>query len=215
MTTPPLGHRVDQSRSERGDVSVSPSPVGNTRQAAKARTRASLLDAGYTLAETTGLDGLSINVLVDAAGVSKGTFFHHFGDRTSYLVALHRNFHDELFDRVQRAVTAVPPGRDRLAEVSRTYLDGCLRHRGVRALILEARALLPIQEEIIRRNQSNVEFLTPDFVAMGWTRPRAAARLWIAANAECALVELEDRQADPDTRAAVLDLLGDTGSHTD
>ncbi|WP_405181093.1 TetR/AcrR family transcriptional regulator [Nocardia sp. NBC_01377] len=194
---------------------MSVSPVGNTRQAAKARTRALLLDAGYALAETTGLDGLSVNVLVEAAGVSKGTFFHHFGDRATYLVALHRSFHDELFDRVQRAVTASAPGRDRLAIVSRTYLDGCLRHRGVRALILEARALLPIQDEVIRRNQSNVEFLTPDFVAMGWPRPRAAARLWIAANAECALIELEDTRAHPEARAAVLDLLGGPRGHTD
>jgi TetR/AcrR family transcriptional regulator, transcriptional repressor for nem operon len=189
-------------------VSVPPPAVGNIRQAAKARTRAALLDAGYTLAETTGLDGLSINMLVDSAGVSKGSFFHHFGDRTAYLVALHRNFHDNLFDAVQRAVTAIPPGRDRLAKASETYLDGCLSHRGVRALILEARGLLPIQNEIIRRNQSNVDFLTPDFVAMGWPRPCASARLWIAANAECALVELDDSAANPDARAALLDLLG-------
>lgn len=207
-----LGRRVEQSESEGDVVSVSPSTAGNTRQAAKARTRALLLDAGYALAETTGLDGLSINALVEAAGVSKGTFFHHFGDRTAYMVALHRHFHDELVDRIQCAVKTIDPGRDRLATVSKTYLDGCLRRRGVRALILEARGLLPIQDEIIRRNQSNVDFLAVDFDAMGWPRPRAAARLWIAANAECALVELDDKRANPDARAAVLDLLGGPGS---
>lgn len=192
-------------------MSVPPAAAGNARQISKARTRAALLNAGYTLAETTGLDGLSINALVDAAGVSKGTFFHHFGDRTTYLVALHRNFHDSLFDDVQRAVTTIPPGRDRLAKISQTYLNGCLRHRGVRALILEARALLPIQNEIIRRTDSNVDFLTPDFIAMNWPRPRAVARLWIAANAECALIELDAGHPDPDARTALNDLLNGPG----
>ncbi|WP_137145317.1 TetR/AcrR family transcriptional regulator [Mycolicibacterium sp. CR10] len=178
------------------------------RALAKERTRETLLSAGFVLAETTGLEGLSINALVDTAGVSKGTFFHHFGDRTSYLVALHRRFHDGILAEVQHAVAGIRPGRDRLATMSTTYLDACLRQRGVRALILEARGQLPIQDEIVRRNSSNVDFMAIDFVTMEWPRPRAAARLWIAANAECALIELDARRADPEARAALLDLLG-------
>lgn len=185
-------------------------PMG-TRALAKERTRDALLSAGLALAETTGLEGLSVNALVERAGVSKGTFFHHFGDRTSYLVALHRHFHDAIFDVIQRSVAAMPPGRDRLATMSRTYLDACLRHRGVRALILEARGQLPIQDEIMRRNASNVDFITVDFVAMNWPRPRSVARLWIAANAECALIELDAGRPDADARAALLDLLGGPG----
>ena len=188
-------------------MSSSSSPP-TARAVAKERTRDSLLSAGFVLAETTGLEGLSVNALVDTAGVSKGTFFHHFGDRTSYLVALHRQFHDGIFDEVQRAVATMPPGRDRLATMSTTYLDVCLRNRGVRALILEARGQLPIQDEIKRRNDSNVDFITIDFATMQWPRPRAAARLWIAANAECALIELDNGQSDLEARAAVLDLLG-------
>jgi AcrR family transcriptional regulator len=182
--------------------------MSGMRALAKERTREALLSAGFALAETTGLEGLSINALVDSAGVSKGTFFHHFGDRTSYLVALHRQFHDGILVDVQRAVASMRPGRERLATMSVTYLDACLRQRGVRALILEARGQLPIQDEIVRRNNSNVDFITIDFVTMEWPRPRAAARLWIAANAECALVELDARRPDPDVRAALLDLLG-------
>lgn len=185
-----------------------PSQAPGTRALAKERTREALLAAGFVLAETTGLEGLSVNALVDTAGVSKGTFFHHFGDRTSYLVALHRRFHDDILADVQQAVAGMRPGLERLATMSATYLDACLRRRGVRALILEARGQIPIQDEIMRRNNSNVDFLTIDFVTMEWPRPRAAARLWIAANAECALIELDARRADPEARAALLDLLG-------
>src|SRR4030088_875981 len=105
-----------------------------TRAAAAARTRMSLIDAGLRLAERTGLSGLSINLLVEQAQVSKGTFFHHFGDRASYVLALHREFHDRLLAEIGRPTSGVAPGRDRLALSATTYLDGCLRDRGVRAL---------------------------------------------------------------------------------
>src|ERR1700741_2995234 len=106
----------------------------NTRQAAAARTRTSLIDAGLRVAERTGLAGLSINLLVEEAQVSKGTFFHHFGDRASYLLALHREFHDRLLSEIERVPATLSPGRERLLVSATTYLDGCLRDRGVRAL---------------------------------------------------------------------------------
>jgi len=59
--------------------------------------------------------------------------------------------------------------------------------------------------EITRRNDATVAFLTTDFVALGWPAPRTAARLWVAANAECALVELDLGRADEQARAVLLD----------
>ena len=72
----------------------------NKRVAAAQQTRANLIETGLVLAEDLGLEGMSVNAVVAAAGVSKGTFFHHFPDRVSYLVALHRRFHDVLFAEV-------------------------------------------------------------------------------------------------------------------
>src|ERR1700758_5375850 len=122
-------------------------PTAPTRKEAMARTRQALLDVGLRLAESTGLSRLSVNLIVAEAGVAKGTFFHHFGDRASYLLALHREFHDRLGAQVQAAIDGVPPGGKRLTAVAHTYLDGCLRDRGVRALLLEARAEPAVTEE--------------------------------------------------------------------
>ena len=178
---------------------------GLSRAAAKERTRDALLDIGFALAETTGLDSLSVNAITGAAGVAKGTFFHHFGDRTAYLVQLHRRFHDRILADVQRAAAGLPSGLERLTVISTTYLDACLNQRGVRALILEARALLPIQDEITRRNEGTVALLTADFVALNWPYPAAAARLWIGATVECALLELGLGHPDRDARATLVD----------
>ena len=173
------------------------------RELSAARTRQRLLDSGLRLAESTGLEGLSVNLLVDDAGVSKGTFFHHFGDRMTYLVALHRKFHDRLAVEVGQAVDGMAPGRDRLDAVARSYLDACLRDRGVKALLLEARGSTVIVDEVARRNADTAHFVEPDFRAMGWRHPLASARLWIAMTAECALIELERGRKDPVARDAL------------
>ena len=177
------------------------------RLAAAQQTRANLIETGLVLAEQLGLEGLSVNALVSAAGVSKGTFFHHFpgsgvlpGGPASTLPrrAVRRG---DVGDRRDDA------GQDRLTAAATTYLDGCLRDRGVKALLLEARGHLPIAEEVTRRNRMNVDVVTADFDALGSCHPRAAARLWIAATAECALMELELRRRDSEARAALSELV--------
>lgn len=177
------------------------------RQESAARTRHALIDAGLRLAERTGLGGLSINLLVEEARVSKGTFFHHFGDRASYLVALHRDFHDRVLTEILAAIDGLEPGSDRLLTAAMTYLDACLRDRGVRALLLEARAEPLIASEVSARNARNAKLCEPDFRAMGWPRPRESARLWVAMAAEAALVELAARRRIPRTRAALVDFV--------
>ena len=177
--------------------------LANKRTAAAQQTRANLIETGLVLAEQLGLEGLSVNAVVAAAGVSKGTFFHHFPDRVSYLVAMHRRFHDALFDEMTSAIADIAPGRDRLTAAATTYLDGCLRDRGVKALLLEARGHLPIAEEVTRRNRMSVDLVVADFEALGARHPRQSARLWIAATAECALMELELGRRDAAARSAL------------
>lgn len=185
-----------------------PAQPSGTRRAAARRTRERLLSTGLELAETTTLDGLSINVLAEAAGVSKGTFFHHFGDRTAYLVALHQRWHDAVFEEIGARIAGMQPGRERLAVGSATYLDACLKQRGVRAVILEARGSRSIQDEVDRRNALIVRLVAEDFEVLGWKHARQAARLWVAMNDEAALVELELGHRDNATRRALTSFVG-------
>src|SRR5258708_13938716 len=118
--------------------------VPNKRLAAAQQTRANLIETGLVLAEELGLQRLSVNAIVAGAGVSKGTFFHHFPDRVSYLVALHRRFHDVLFDEVMSVIGEMEPGKDRLPAAAPTYLDGCPPPPGADALLLAAPGRLPL-----------------------------------------------------------------------
>ena len=169
-----------------------------SRQERAAATRKHLVDTGLRLAEQTGLAGMSVNLIVEKAGVAKGTFFHHFADRAGFLLALHTEFHDRLFAEIAEAVAGMPPGRERLLAAAGAYLDGCLRHRGVRALLLEARAEPLVTAAIAKRNKQASELITPDFAAMGWAEPAEGAALWNGLVVEAALLELAaGRRSDP------------------
>jgi AcrR family transcriptional regulator len=174
----------------------------------KARlTRQALLDAGWRLSERTSLANMSVNRVVEEAGVAKGTFFHHFADRAAFLLALHREFHDRLFAEIIAATGDLKPGRARLIRYANAYLDGCLRDRGVRALLLEARAEPVIAQAVLDRNEQVSQVIRPDFAAMGWVHPAAVGRLWNGLVVEAALVELQAGGRQPEVRAALAQFL--------
>ncbi|MDT5219307.1 MAG: hypothetical protein QOF15_1412 [Mycobacterium sp.] len=173
------------------------------RKEAMAKTRESLIDAGLRLSERTGLTGLSVDLIVKHAGVAKGTFFHHFGDRASYLLALHREFHERLATQMQTAIVDLSPGRNRLVIGANACLDGCLRDRGVRALLLEARAEPAVTDEIRHRNHANAELCRPDFAALTHPHPYESAQLWVGMVAEAALIEHQAATALPAIRKSL------------
>jgi len=183
------------------------------RQASAIRTREILIETGLRLAETTSLAELSINLLVEEAGVAKGSFFHHFGERSAYLLALHREFHDRIFAELLDAVDGMVAGAERLLTASHTYLDACIRDRGVRALLLEARAERKIVDEIRARNKATAEFFKADFQAMDVPYPYESALLWIGLVVEAALIELDAGVRQPAIRAAIARFLAPVASN--
>jgi TetR/AcrR family transcriptional regulator, transcriptional repressor for nem operon len=144
-----------------------------------------------------------VNAVVAAASRSKGAFFHHFPDRDSYLVELHRRLHDDMWGRMYELGGDLKPGAERLRLIADVYLDTFLEHRGTRALLLEARAEPAIKAEIADRNTRGAEILADDFAALGWADPARPARLWIAALAEVGIVEFELGKRDRASRRAL------------
>ena len=170
-------------------------------------TRAALLDAGLDIAEQHGLAAMSVNRVVAAAGVAKGTFYVHFADRGAFLNALHERFHQEVAGAVAAAMATAPPGRVRLQRGMETYLDACLQHNGVKALLLEARNDPTVAGRVAARTSLFAKQAEPDLLAMGWPDAEPAARLVIAMSAELSLVETATGTSDPSGRAVLWQLL--------
>ena len=171
------------------------------------RTREALLDAGLEIAEQHGLAAMSVNRVVAAAGVAKGTFYVHFPDRGSFLNALHQRFYELLLDAVGQAMAAVAPGRIRLWRGMETYLDVCLQYNGVKAMLLEARNDPTVSGQVAARTALFAAHAEPDLLAMGWPDAASAARLVVAMSAELSLAEQATGARDDDGRATLWQLL--------
>jgi TetR/AcrR family transcriptional regulator, transcriptional repressor for nem operon len=171
------------------------------------RTREALLRAGEIVAERDGLSGLSVAAVADQAGVAKGTFYLYFGDRESFIDALHQRFYSQVTAAVSRAVAGMPPGRELLLTAIDAYLDVCLANRAVKALVFETRAQNTLTTTMRDREALFAQLAEPSAQAMGMAPARISARLIVALTSEAALIEMETGHKEPGAREAVRSLL--------
>lgn len=172
------------------------------------RTREALLDAGVIVADRHGLGDLSVNRVVAAAGVAKGTFYVHFSDRAAFLDALHERFHAEVEVAVAAAVADIPAGAERLVAGAEAYLDVCLANKAVKALALEIRSDPELMTTMSARHDRFAASGIPSFRAMGWPDPKAASQLLAAMTAEIAIRELDAGRRLPPSRRTLRRFLG-------
>src|SRR3954469_11614521 len=99
--------------------------------------RGQLLDLGVRLLATRSLDELSIDVLAEEAGISRGLLYHYFGSKHAFHEAVVRRAADDLI-----AQTA-PPGHgeplERLLTSVTAYVDYVVANQeGYRSLVRAA-----------------------------------------------------------------------------
>lgn len=132
----------------------------------------------------------SLERIARTAKVPVGRLRTQFIDRTHFLIAIQQFFLDELRDEVINVTAHYPPGLDRVRSATLVYLDHCLRWRGLRGWLLQARRDEPLMAEGLRRqNHSFALVISTEFHALGWPYPLAAARLYLAAIQEAARLE--------------------------
>ena len=112
-------------------------------------TRRSLLDAAARLIAERGYRGMTVNEIVARAGLSKGTFYWHFGSKDDVLFAvLEERIDRPLYELIELLKTA-PPERDMAPEASRRLLE--LLERGRETILLEHEyQLLAVREPRLR-----------------------------------------------------------------
>jgi AcrR family transcriptional regulator len=101
-------------------TSATTSTRGRTRLAPDQR-RTQLLDLGVSLLATRSLDELTIDVLAEEAGISRGLLYHYFGNKHDFREAVVRRAVADLIEQ-----TAPPEGGeplDRLLASVAAYVD--------------------------------------------------------------------------------------------
>ena len=108
-------------------------PATRTRLTPEQR-RSQLLDLGVRLLATRSLDELSIDLLAEEAGISRGLLYHYFGNKHAFHEAVVRRAADELI-----AQTAPPADGEPLERVLASvtaYVDYVVaNHEGYLSLV--------------------------------------------------------------------------------
>ncbi|HEY2631599.1 MAG TPA: TetR/AcrR family transcriptional regulator [Solirubrobacteraceae bacterium] len=171
------------------------------------RTRDALIEAGEGIAERDGLAGLSVAAVAREAGVAKGTFYLYFQDRDSFIDGMHQRFYAHVTEAVLQAVADLTPGCDLLLAAIDAYLDVCLAHGAVKALVFETRAQGNLTTTMEQREALFVRLAEPSMRAMGMGPAKVTARLVVALTSEAALIEMEAKRRVPGARGAIRELL--------
>lgn len=90
-------------------VSTDP-PAPRTRLSPEQR-RSQLLDLGVRLLATRSVDELSIDLLAEEAGISRGLLYHHFGNKHQFHEAVVRRAADDLVSQTAPPVEGDPVHR--------------------------------------------------------------------------------------------------------
>ena len=100
--------------------------------------RAQLLDLGVRMLSDTGLDDLSIDLLAEHAGISRGLLYHYFTDKRDFHLAVLRRMADQVID-----ITA-PSGRgsplEQMQESLEAYVDFVAANREAYVAFVRAAA---------------------------------------------------------------------------
>jgi len=103
---------------------------------APAERREQLLGLGVQLMATRSLDELSIDLLADEGGVSRGLLYHYFGNKQQFLLAVMQRMAADIY-----SATAPPdhgPLGDRLWRALAAYVDYVARNHAAYLTFVQA-----------------------------------------------------------------------------
>jgi TetR/AcrR family transcriptional repressor of nem operon len=182
---------------------MSEAQVGTTHP-----TRELLLDAGLRIAARDGLSHMTVDAVVAEAKVAKGTYYVHFENRTTYLIALYQRWHLLLMEEIYTAISGKPPGAARLRAACDAYLDACLAAQPIQALLVAARGESATAQVAANGSAEAAALIVDDFAALGFPHALAAANLFVSATVAAALRELDQGAADRAIRESLYQFAG-------
>ncbi len=132
------------------------------------RTYRAIVDAALLLFEEQGYHATSVAQVVDAAGVTKGAFYHHFDSKEALLFVMHDEFIDFLLAHTEEALAGSDEPVAQLRGVIRALMAVLDRYRAnVVVFFQERRNLTGEQYEEVRRKRDRFDALVMDVVVRG------------------------------------------------
>lgn len=105
-------------------------------------TRAALVDAAERLFAERGFADTPTEVVVQAAGVTRGALYHHFRDKTDLFRAVYEHLEVGILAHIEEAVAGVTDPMTVLRKGAEAFLDACLDPAVQRIVLLEGPSVL-------------------------------------------------------------------------
>jgi AcrR family transcriptional regulator len=125
-------------------VNGNPPPSRRTQAERTAATRARLLDAGRRLFAAQGYAAVTTQGIVDAAGVTRGALYHHFGDKSGLFAAVYELLEQDVVASITNGIVAAAPA-DHVSAMrvgARLFLEECSVPDVQRIVLIDAPAVL-------------------------------------------------------------------------
>ena len=117
----------------------SPDAIRARNQTRREATRMRIIQGAARALAKTGIDAASVQTILDAAGVSRRTYYQFFADKEAVLVAIFERWVEHFIRRQQLAMDGEGSGIERVLRGQAVYLDfASMSGVLVRELIREA-----------------------------------------------------------------------------
>jgi AcrR family transcriptional regulator len=100
-------------------------PAPNRQAQRTQATKAKLLGIARTLFFEKGFDQVSAETLVQAAGLTRGALYHHFGGKEELFLVLYGQIQAEVGERIQAAALRATTPQQALKSGCRAFLEAC------------------------------------------------------------------------------------------
>jgi len=118
----PAPHSAFEKRPRRGPGLYDRTLPPEVRRDEQRRT---LVEAAAHVFARDGFANASVASLLEASGLSRGTFYRHFDDLRSVFIAVQQNAADALVSRVDAVFAGAPDPKDKLHACVGAYLELC------------------------------------------------------------------------------------------
>jgi AcrR family transcriptional regulator len=105
-------------------------------------TRAALVAAARPLFAERGYAGVGAEEIVQAAGVTRGALYHHFGGKPGLLEAVYRQVEEELTEEIVAGALGASDPLDAMRRATSVFMDASAEPDVQRIVLLDAPAVL-------------------------------------------------------------------------
>lgn len=106
------------------------------------RTRDQLIQLALEMFEQNGYPRTSVEDIVDAAGLTKGAFYHHFQSKEEVLEIIHNDYVDAQVKLCENIVGQYTDPREQLTQITRSTIIGLGEYRAHVSVYLQDRRFL-------------------------------------------------------------------------